>query len=335
MAAQRLRNVQRGFGDQLLDALERNAVLFLSRDSSCSTVRGRLYPIFHFMMLQMFSLVKVVQPLAFLPQSHAVVFDADLVLSSWNIQELPWGKWIGVHVALKPVYTFQHRWCLSKGASCQCLIGTNAPPYCQRCRQRLLVTGWMVSLVFSLQTQHPCFPSRIPHLDCFALPQMLNELRPKEGSSVSVHDRFNPHWTVLTGNDFWVYLSPCCVCITELMSAFNAVPLNDPKIQHPGILSLAHCARRFPKYRKKYKITYSLLKVETFLIVFVCLAEGKKREKDVVKDESITLSVSGSSDSFSQNHIDLKPQNIDDGPQRRCPLIPRKHQCCSSLIQSK
>lgn len=79
MAAQRLRNVQRGFGDQLLDALERNAVLFLSRDSSCSTVRGRLYPVFHY-MLQMFSLVKVVQP--FLPQSHAVVFHADLVLSS-------------------------------------------------------------------------------------------------------------------------------------------------------------------------------------------------------------------------------------------------------------
>lgn len=67
---------------QLLDGLERNVVLFLSQDSSCSTVLGRLYPIFHFMMLQMFSLVKVVQPWSLLLQSHAVVFDADLVLSS-------------------------------------------------------------------------------------------------------------------------------------------------------------------------------------------------------------------------------------------------------------
>lgn len=114
--------------------------------------------------------------------------------------------------------------------------------------------GWSL---LSLVCRHSIHAFQIEFhiwIDCFALPQMLNELRPKEGSSVSgcvflcTWQRFNPDWTVLIGSDFWECTwAPAVISITELMSAFNAVPLNDPKIQHPvHILSLAHCARRFP-----------------------------------------------------------------------------------------
>jgi len=123
--------------------------------SICSTALGLLCHIQRFKMRQIFStqersgLQAGQSSTQTLPlRSHAVAAQTQYVVQHWRVEIfMAWKRHLdGAYVALKPVCTLLHPWCLSRCADNQ-FIDTNAPPHHRRCRllNWELITNSMVS----------------------------------------------------------------------------------------------------------------------------------------------------------------------------------------------